>query len=71
MPAQWTGDVVGKMHTAKISHKTLAEQLGVTREYVTNILNGHRAPKGAEDRFRTALDEILSRKKSESEGAEQ
>lgn len=58
MPAQWTGEIVGKMHMARITQKALAAHLGVTREYVANILNGHRSPKGAEARFRAAVDAL-------------
>lgn len=58
MPAQWTGEVVGKMHMARITKKALAAHMGVTREYVTNILNGHCAPKDAEARIRAAVDAL-------------
>lgn len=47
------------MHLKKIAKKQLAEQLGVTPEYVSMVLNGHREPEGAEQRFRIALDELL------------
>ena len=60
MPAQWTGEVVGKMHMARITQKELAAHLGVTREYVANILNGHRNPKDAEARFRAAVDALAA-----------
>ena len=42
MPAQWTADVVGKMHLLRISKRQIAEQMGVTPEYVSMVLNGHR-----------------------------
>lgn len=64
MPAQWTADIVGEMHKNRIAKKQLAECLCVTPEYVSMILNGHREPEGAEQRFRMALDEII---KGESE----
>lgn len=60
MPAQWTADIVGQMHTYRITKKALARELGVTPEYVYAILNGHRNPTGAEERFRTALDALVS-----------
>lgn len=59
MPAQWTGDLVGQMHKLKITKKQLAEKLGVTPEYVSMVLNGHRAPVGAEEKFRAALVELI------------
>lgn len=66
MPAQWTSNLVGQMHKHKISKTQLAERLGITREYVSMVLNGHRAPTGAEEKFRTAVEEIIA----EAEGRE-
>ena len=59
MPAQWTGDLVGQMHNNKITKKQLAEQMGVTPEYVSMVLNGHRTPSGAEETFRAAVNFII------------
>ena len=59
MPAQWTADVIGEMHLNKISKKRIAEQMGVTPEYVSMVLNGHREPEGAETRFKAALDDLI------------
>lgn len=61
MLAQWIGEVVGQMHRNKISKSQLAEHMGVSREYVSMILNGHRYPEGAETRFRSAIAEIVQR----------
>ena len=60
LPINWTGDLVGLMHVHKISKKQLADHIGVTREYVSLVLNGHREPKGAEEQFKTAVNEIIS-----------
>jgi len=62
MLAQWLGDVVGQMHNYKISKTQLAEELGVSREYVSMVLNGHREPAGAEQKFRGAVVRIIERK---------
>jgi len=59
MPAQWTADVIGKMHLNHISKKQLAEQLGITPEYVSMVLNGHREPEGVEERFRGAVELLI------------
>ena len=59
MPAQWTGDVVGQMHLYHITKRELADGLGVTPEYVSMVLNGHREPPGAEERFNKAVQEII------------
>lgn len=66
MPAQWTADVIGEMHLNKISKKRIAEQMGVTPEYVSMVLNGHREPEGAEGRFRAALDDLIREQDNDS-----
>lgn len=60
MPAQWTADLIGEMHLARVSKKQLAERLGVTPEYVSMVLNGHREPDGPAGRFKGALAQIIS-----------
>lgn len=62
MPAQWTADVVGKMHLLRISNRQIAEQMGVTPEYVSMVLNGHREPEGAEGRFLEALTRLVEKR---------
>ena len=66
MLAQWICDLVGKMHKWKISKKMLAEYLGVTPEYVSMILNGHREPAGAEGKFRAAVDALVAQVEKEA-----
>jgi hypothetical protein len=36
--------------------------MGVTREYLSMILNGHREPLGIEERMNEALDSIIEKK---------
>lgn len=62
MPAQWTAEIIGEMHLYRIAKKRLAEHLGVTPEYASMILNGHRNPPDAEARFREAVAEIIREK---------
>lgn len=59
MPAQWTAEIVAKMHMYSVTRKQLAEKLSYSPEWVGMVLNGHRAPEGAEERFRAALDELI------------
>lgn len=66
MLAQWISDLVGKMHRWRISKKRLAEYLGVTPEYVSMVLNGHREPANAKEKFNAAVDAIIA----EMEGRE-
>jgi DNA transposition AAA+ family ATPase len=68
MLAQWIGDFVGRMHCHRVTITQIAQEMGVTREYLSMILNGHREPLGIEERMNNALDSIIE-KKSQQEGA--
>jgi predicted transcriptional regulator len=62
---KWTGDLVGLMHNHKISKTELANELGVTREYVSMVLNEHRDPAGARERFEGAVNRLIAQKQNE------
>lgn len=61
MHKKWTGNLVGLMHDHKITKTQLAEELGVSREYVSMVLNEHRTPVDAESRFIAAVTSIIER----------
>lgn len=63
MNERWTGNIVGKMHIHNISCKDLAEEMGVSRSYVSMILNGRRFPLDGRERMAAALDALIERKK--------
>ncbi|MCI1951770.1 MAG: hypothetical protein LKJ50_03180 [Clostridiales bacterium] len=62
MPAQWTAELIGKMHLYGITAKELSSQLKYHPKYVSAVINGHKEPKGAEEKFNLALDEIIKQK---------
>lgn len=62
MPAQWTGNIIGKMHIHGVSMKQLAAHLGYTPQYVSMVLNGKKSPDGAERLFCKAVDEIIAKR---------
>ena len=64
MPEAWTGELVGKMHCARVKVEELAKELGVTRAYVSLILCGHRKPPEAERKLNEAFERIVSRRES-------
>ena len=47
------------MHIYSISFKKLAERMGVTNRYLSEILNCKKRPKGCESRVRQALNELI------------
>ena len=67
MPAQWTGEIVGKMHINHITFEELSAKLSLHPKYVSSILNGRRCPKGAEGKFRKVLNELIEGKEKQHE----
>lgn len=59
MPAKWTADLLGDMHLAGVTAKQLAAEVGWHPKYLSNVLNGHREPKGAEAKLRDALNRLI------------
>jgi transcriptional regulator with XRE-family HTH domain len=66
MLAQWTGEFVGRMHINGVTKTQLAQEMGVSREYVSMILNGHRNPDGIEQRMNDALSNLIEKQNSDS-----
>lgn len=64
MPEAWTGELVGKMHCARVRVEELAKELGVTRSYVSLILCGHRNPPDAELKLNEAFERVLERRRA-------
>lgn len=65
MPEKWTGELIGKMHNARITYDELAAEMGVTKSYISMILNGTRNPDGAQQRLEAAFDAVVAREKEE------
>ena len=61
MIAQWIGDFVGKMHLNRVTITQVSQEMGVTREYLSMILNGHREPQDIEKRMNDALDSVIEK----------
>ena len=66
MPAQWTADVIGEMHLKHITKRQLASYIGVTPEYVSMVLNGHREPLNAEQKFRDAVNCLVNQQNKDT-----
>lgn len=63
MIEKWTGRLIGKMHNNGVSMADLATELGVTKAYISMILNGARKPPGARERLEAAVTEIIKKRK--------
>ena len=58
----WTGSIVGLLHTHKIKQAELAQEMGVTAQYVSMVLNGKKNPKDIKDRMEEAIRAIVERR---------
>ena len=65
MPEKWTGLLVGKMHNERVTCDDLAAEMGVTRAYVSMILNSHRKPDGIQERIENAFESVISKRKGD------
>jgi transcriptional regulator with XRE-family HTH domain len=63
MPEKWTGRLIGKMHNERVTYDDLAAELGVTKSYVSMILNGVRKPKGIQERMEAAFEIVVNKRK--------
>ena len=62
MPEKWTGEIVGELHCSRISKEQLAAEVGWHPKYLSQVLCGHKTPKGAEEKLRAALERIIENK---------
>lgn len=64
MNEKWTGDLVGKMHNEGVTYQEMAEEMSVTKSYISMILNGSRKPKGIKERMEEAFISVLEKRKA-------
>ena len=67
---KWTGEVVGTMHIYGITHRQLADRIGITNRYLSMLLNGKRKSQGCEGKVRAALMDLISEGSGEGAKAE-
>ena len=67
MSEKWTGNLIGKMHNERVTYQDIAEEMNVTKAYVSMILHGARKPKGIEQRMKDAFESILAKRKLKTE----
>lgn len=62
MPAEWTGDVVKELHLKKITYQELADEIGVTKAYISMILNSKVPERQMRERIPEAINRIWARR---------
>jgi transcriptional regulator with XRE-family HTH domain len=67
MPETWTGTLIGKMHNKGITYDDLAKEMGVSKPYISMILNGSRKPEGIRKRMEDAVASIIGKKKEDGQ----
>lgn len=65
MNEKWTGVLVGKMHNERVTYQDMADEMAVTKSYISMILNGSRKPKGIKERMENAFASVVEKRKSE------
>lgn len=62
MPEKWTGNLIGEMHNQRVTYEDIANELGVTKSYISMILSGRRKPEGIRERMEAALAAVIERR---------
>ena len=65
MNTQWVAGFVGRKHKHRVSNKALAEKMGVSENWVCEVLGYKRQAKDSKEKFETALNEIIEEKRRE------
>lgn len=65
MPEAWTGELLMKMHNNGIRRVHVAAELGLTKSYISMMLNGAKSTPGMRERMEAAVDRLIERKKEE------
>lgn len=66
MNEKWTGNLIGKMHNEGVTYLDIANEMSVTKSYISMILNGSRKPKGIKKRMEDAFSSVLEKRQKET-----
>ena len=69
MSTEWTGQIVGLLHTHRITQAELASEMGLTAQYVSMVLNGKKSPRGIQGRMEATIQVIVDRRNASSTSA--
>lgn len=62
MPEEWTGRLIGRMHNERVTVEEIANELGITKAYVSMILNSRRNPPNARDKLEAAFARVCEKR---------
>lgn len=62
MLPKWTGEIKGTMHIHEISMQELADELGISKTFLSSLLHGRKSTKDAEFRIRNAMMTIIAKR---------
>ena len=66
MPEKWTGRLIGQMHNEGVTYDDLGAEMGVTKAYISMILNGRKKPAKIRERMENAFKSVVSKRKDVS-----
>lgn len=64
MLEQWTARLVGRLHMNKLTARRLAAEVGWNEKYLSAVLNGHRAPKRAQQVLEAAVERLIQQEEN-------
>ena len=67
MPAQWTGRLIGEFHNAGVTITDIANEAGLNRSYVSQVLNSEMERPKTEAKLRAALERLKEAKANAKE----
>lgn len=62
MQLDWTAEVAGRMHLARITGKQLAEECGITNTYLSTVLHGKKGSEKTKKHILAALARLEQKK---------
>ena len=59
MPAQWTGQLIGEIHTNGFTIKRVVHEAGLNDKYVSQVLHSENPPEKARAKLFAALQRLI------------
>lgn len=60
--SEWTGNIIGRMHSKAVTRGDLANEMGVSKAYISMLLNESRKPANAQEMLETAFQAVLAKR---------